>query len=98
MELLSAHDANALLINPRDKSISVGWDAVEKNWKWSFGRFPTKFKITQLEGPQIVVSGSAAWSTGGVGSEKSGVFENDVFEKRGGSWLLVSHTALRAPQ
>jgi hypothetical protein len=33
MESLWAHDANVLLVNPADTSVSVGWDAVKGNWK-----------------------------------------------------------------
>jgi hypothetical protein len=47
-----------------------------------------------------------AWRTGvasAVGQLKSGaevnahVIETDIFEKRDGKWLIVSHTAVRAP-
>jgi ketosteroid isomerase-like protein len=100
LEPLWAHDADVMLINPRDKSVSVGWDAVKKNWQSAFKLFPAKFKITPAEGPHIVVDGNVAWSTGIAGSTNvgPGVFETDVFAKRGGKWLLVSHTALRVPQ
>jgi ketosteroid isomerase-like protein len=106
MEPLWVHDANIMLINPRDKSISIGWDAVQKNWEATFNN-NSEIKVTQAEGPHIAVNGNVAWSTGianVVGKAKSGAsinaptFETDVFEKRGGKWLLVSHTASRVPQ
>jgi ketosteroid isomerase-like protein len=102
MEPVWAHGSYVMLINPRDKSISVGWDAVKKKWEGTFNAF-TKLKVTQTEGPNIHVSGNVAWATGLVIAQvntKSGaavtenVFETDVFEKHGGGWLLVSHTAL----
>ena len=106
MEPLWAHDANVMLVNPRAKSVSVGWAAVEKDWQATFDG-DSELKVTQTEGPHIVVDGNVAWSTGiatAVGKLKSGAsfnaptFEVDVFTKRGGKWLLVSHTALRASQ
>jgi ketosteroid isomerase-like protein len=106
MEPLWAHDANVMLINPRDKSISVGWDAVKKSWEAAFNN-NSELNVTQAEGPHIVVDGNVAWSTGVanvVGKLKSGTainsptFATDVFKKSGGKWLLVSHTALRVPQ
>src|SRR5271169_4419284 len=36
MEPLWAHDANVILINPADRSISVGWEAVKKDWEAQF--------------------------------------------------------------
>jgi hypothetical protein len=33
MEPLWFHNAYVMLVNPRDKSVSVGWDDVKKNWK-----------------------------------------------------------------
>ena len=106
MAPLWVHDANIMLINPRDKSISVGWDAVQKNWEATFNN-NSEIKVTQAEGPHIVVKGNIAWSTGianAVGKLKSGAainaptFETDVFEKSGATWLLVSHTGLRVAQ
>ena len=106
MATLWAHDANVMLINPSNKSISVGWDAVQKSWE-AVAESDSELKVTQGEGPHIVVDGNVAWSTGianAVGKLKSGAsinaptFEIDVFTKRGGKWLLVSHTALRVPQ
>jgi ketosteroid isomerase-like protein len=106
MASLWVQDASVMLVNPRDKSISVGWNAVKKSWEavpnvWS------ELRVTQAEGPNIRVQGNIAWSIGiasVVGKTKSGAavnaptLETDVFEKRGGRWLLVSHTASRVPQ
>ena len=107
MEALWAHDDTVMLINPRDQSVSSGWDAVKKNWETTFSVF-SELKVTQADGPHIQVKGDVAWSTGianAASKTKKGVvvanaptFETDVFEKRDGNWLLVSHTALRVPQ
>ena len=126
MEPLWAHDTDVILINPADKSISVGWDAVKKGWEAQFN-FLSELKVTQADGPYVSVKGDVAWSTGiakAVAKSKTGadvgrllwradrlcvfgdasaqsvdqiatlVYESDVFERRDGQWLLVSHTAL----
>lgn len=106
MESLWAHDANVMLVNPRDKSIAIGWDAVKKDWETNWNNY-SALKVTQLDGPHIVVKGDVAWSTGIAHAEvkmKDGntvsapTYETDVFEKRGNQWLLVLHTASRVPQ
>jgi ketosteroid isomerase-like protein len=106
MEPLWAHDANMILINPADRRVSVGWDAVRKGWEGQFN-FLGSLKITQADGPYVGVKGDMAWATGvsnAAAKSKKGddlsaaVFESDVFEKRDGHWLLVSHTALPVPK
>jgi ketosteroid isomerase-like protein len=106
MEPLWAHDANVLLVNPANKSISVGWDAVKENWEKMYSGV-SELKLTQTDGPHIQVNGDVAWSMGMVNAEgklKSGTaisaptFETDVFEKRDGKWLLASHIASSAPK
>jgi len=106
MEPLWAHYANVILINPADRSVSVGWEAVKKDWEAQFD-FLSDLKVTQVDGPHVGVEGNFAWATGiakAVAKSKTGVdvggvvFESDVFEKRDGRWLLVSHTALAVPK
>ena len=106
MDSLCAHDANVMLINPRDKSIAIGWDAVKKDWEANWSNY-SALKVTQVDGPHIAVKGDVAWSTGIARAEvkmKDGntvnapTFETDVFEKHGNQWLLVLHTAARVPQ
>jgi ketosteroid isomerase-like protein len=101
MESLWAHDDYVMLVNPQDQHVSIGWDAVKKDWEMQFSAL-ADLKVTQADGPNIYVKGDVAWSTGiasAVIKLKSGMsataptFETDVFEKRGGGWLLVSHTA-----
>jgi ketosteroid isomerase-like protein len=106
MDPLWAHDAYVTLINPRDKSISVGWDAVKKNWEATFDA-DSELKVSQADGPHIHIDGNVAWSTGMANAAlklKAGnavnapTFEATVFQKRGSQWLLVSHAAWRVPQ
>ena len=102
LDALWAHDDYVMVINPLDKSVSVGWDAVKKDWDGQLTPL-AQLTIQQSAGPFIHVQGDTAWSTGVVEDSfklKSGfaatsqTFETDVFERRAGGWLLVSHTAL----
>ncbi len=106
MEPLWAHDATVISIQPRDKSISVGWDAVKKDWETTFGRV-SELTVTEIAGPYIQVRDDVAWATGieqAVIKPKTGneftapTYDAMIFEKRGGQWLLVSQIALRVPK
>lgn len=68
MEPIWAHESYVMLINPRDKSISVGWDAVKKGWEATFNAF-AELKVTKMEGPNIHVNGDVAWATGLVNAQ-----------------------------
>jgi ketosteroid isomerase-like protein len=105
MDPVWAHEAHAMLVNPRDKSISVGWDAIRKNWETVFASW-SELKVTRTGGP-IRVSGNVAWAMGTAevaGKSKDGAAVNfvalnsDILEKRGDNWLMVSHSGWRAPQ
>ena len=104
METVWAHESYVTLINPADKGISVGWDSVKKNWQEELFKEYAELKITQIDGPHIHIGGDVAWSIGLVRADiklKNGdvlsanVFETDVYEKHGGQWQLVSHSASR---
>ncbi len=107
MDGLWAHDGYVTSIQPRDKAVSVGWDAVRLGWERTFA-FWSELKVTISDGPHIHVNGGVAWSDGVAmvnGKSKAGdqvvdapTFEADVLEKRGDAWLLVSHSAWRAPK
>ena len=106
MEPLWAHNDTVMLVNPRDKSVSIGWDAVKKNWETAFN-FWSELNVTQVSGPYVRVDGNVAWSIGVAnthGKPKMGnpvnapTFETDIFQKQGGEWQLVSHTASRVSQ
>ena len=107
MEDVWAHDPTVMLINPRDKAVSIGWDAVKKNWEGVFATW-SELKTPRQDGPHIHISGNVAWLTGIAvtnGKPKTGApvsgsltFENQIQEKRGDRWLIVSHSAWRVPQ
>jgi len=99
MEASWAHDDTVMDIEPNTKTIAVGWDAVRKNIEGFFPAF-TEIKNVQADGPHVQIKGDVARSmginavtyklkNGAAGNDK--VFITDVFEKRGGAWLLVSH-------
>jgi ketosteroid isomerase-like protein len=105
MDALWAHEPDAILVNPRDKTITVGWDAIKQNWDTVFGSW-SSLKVTRTTGT-VRVNGGIAWATSlaeVVGTAKDGTaldaptFESDVFVKRGDRWLLVSHSAWRVPK
>lgn len=106
METLWAHDNEAILINPRDKDVWVGWDAIKAHWQDTFN-FWSEVTVTVRAIPRVHVKQNAAWSASVsevAGKTKAGqslgykVLETAGFEKRGGKWLLVSHHASRMPE
>jgi ketosteroid isomerase-like protein len=107
MDDLWAHEPYVMVINPRDKGVSVGWDAVRKNWETVFN-FWTDLKVTKTDGPHIHINGGLAWADGiavVAGKPKTGepisnapTLETGILEKRGDRWLVVSWSAWRAPQ
>jgi ketosteroid isomerase-like protein len=107
MEPLWFHNAYVMLVNPRDKSVSVGWDDVKKNWENAFN-FWSNINVTQTAGPYVRVDGNVAWSTGLTitnAKAKNGTsvnlptFESDVLKKDSdGEWKLESHSAWRVSQ
>ena len=93
-------------LEPASKAIIHGWKAVKKGLEAFFGGF-SELKISQTDGPHVRVKGDAAWATGrthAVAKTKAGeamtlnVFDTQIFEKRGGAWLVVSNIALSVPQ
>jgi ketosteroid isomerase-like protein len=100
------HDSDVVAINPRDKAIAVGWDAVRKSYQATFA-FWSELKVTQKGEPHVRVKGSVAWVDGitiAAGKPKTGEpiagvlnFETCVLEKREGRWLLVSRSVWRVP-
>lgn len=106
MSAVWAHTPDAMLINPRDNEITVGWEDIQKNWQKVFG-FWKEIKITRNGEPHIHVSGDFAWAdaiVGVSGTTNSGsavnspTMEMDVLQKQGGHWLIASHSAWRVPQ
>ena len=100
------HEPYVRAINPRDKSISVGWEAVRKSYEATFG-FWSELKVSQKDEAHVRVNGDVAWVDGitmASGKPKAGDpiagvlnFETCVLEKRDGRWLLVSRSVWRMP-
>ena len=107
MEPLWGREGYITLVGPGDKNISVGWDAVKKNWEDGPFKNSAELKVTAVEGPHVHVNGNVAWATGinhADGTMKNGnpfsgdTFNTQVYEKQGGRWLLVSNTATFVPK
>ena len=105
MDIAWAHDADAMLFNPRDKGFTIGWEAIKKNFADVFA-FWSELRATRTSG-SIHVNGTIARaiSVAEIGGKlKDGTAAGftslgaHVLEKRDGKWLLVSHSAWRAPQ
>src|SRR3954447_16092353 len=63
MDEIWAHDAYVMLINPRDKTVTTGWDAVRKNWETTIG-FWSELKVTSQGEPRIHINGNVGWANG----------------------------------
>jgi ketosteroid isomerase-like protein len=106
MEEVWAHDGDVIYIGPRDKVITVGWDAVKNKWEATLG-FWAELKVTTQGDLHLHVNGGNAWSDSiadVVGKPKTGApvngptFESIVLEKRRDRWLIVSNSTSRVPQ
>ena len=100
MDALWAHESYASFVGPLSTTVVVGWDDVRQAWQMRFGQFD---RVTiWTEKPHIRINGEAAWA---VGMEKVELLRKDgktvsfdafvtnVFENKGGQWLLVAHQA-----
>jgi ketosteroid isomerase-like protein len=100
MDTVWAHESYASFIGPLSTTVVVGWDGVRQAWQMRFGQFD---RVTiSMDNPHIRISGEAAWA---VGMEKVDLLRKDgktisfdafvtnVFESKGGQWLLVAHHA-----
>lgn len=104
MEEICSVEAPTILINPRDKSASVGWPAAKTNWNSAFA-FWTDLKITPRDMSVRVLGdvasvASVALVEGRTRDGKPATFmalNTQVFERNGGKWVLVSHHSSRAP-
>jgi ketosteroid isomerase-like protein len=105
MEEIWAHDPDVMYIGPRDRTITVGWDAVKNKWEATFG-FWTELKVTTQDGPHLHINAGIAWAdviANVVGKPKNGApvngptFESFVLVKRGERWLLASDSTSRVP-
>jgi len=100
MDKVWAHEPYATFIGPLSATVVVGWDGVRKAWQMRFGQFD---RVTiSLTESHVRNNGNVAWTVGVEKVEllkKNGetlsfdAFVTNVFEKRGGRWLIVSHQA-----
>jgi ketosteroid isomerase-like protein len=100
MDKVWAHEPYATFIGPLSTTVVVGWDGVRKAWEMRFGQFD-RVTISSPES-HVRTNGKVAWVVGVEKVEllrKDGntlsfdAFVTNVFEKRGGRWLMVSHQA-----
>jgi ketosteroid isomerase-like protein len=93
-----AHTPYITNLGPRNKSITVGWDANSKYWEET--NKVTASRNVSLSDQHIHVNGNLAWEMGLETGEtklkdgpvrKTDHFATNVFEKIDGRWLMVSH-------
>lgn len=100
MDKVWAHESYVAFMGPLSTTLVVGWDGVRKAWEMRFNQFD---RVTvSLAGSHVHTNGAVAWA---VGVEKVRLlrkngetlsfdaFVTNVFEKRDGRWLMVSHQA-----
>lgn len=99
-EPLWVQDSYVTWISPRSRAPEVGWSAVQANLKF-FGENFAQLSLTPVN-VQVTVRDPLAWVVGGEvqqGTLKDGRVINNttlvtnIFEKKDGRWLLVSHHA-----
>lgn len=105
MEQIWSQEPHVRAIHPRSKEVSSGWEAVRKSWEEGFaGRFE-QFSVS-MQDVQVRVDQNVAWIVGaeqlqgrreGGEAFTSTVLCTNVFEKRGGNWLMVHHHGSRPP-
>jgi ketosteroid isomerase-like protein len=99
MDKVWAQESYATFIGPLSTTVVVGWDGIRKAWEMRFGQFD---RVTiSLAESHVRTNGNVAWAVGVEKVEllKDGkilsfdAFVTNVFEKKDGPWLLVSHQA-----
>ena len=100
MDKVWAHEPYATFIGPLSTTVVVGWEGVRKAWQMRFGQFD-RVTISVTES-HVHTNGKVAWATGMEKVQllrKDGktvdldAFVTNVFEDRGGRWLMVAHQA-----
>ena len=100
MDKVWAHESYASFIGPLSTTVVIGWDGVRGAWQMRFGQFD---RVTiSANKPHVRINGQTAWAVGMERVEllrKDGktirfdAFVTNVFENKGGQWLLVAHQA-----
>jgi ketosteroid isomerase-like protein len=105
MEKVWAHTPYITYVGPRAKSITVGWDALNKYWQDTNRLFAERRPA--LSDQHIHVVGNLAWEMGqesGTQKMKDGTesaidyITTNVYEKSGDRWLIVSHHVQPKPR
>jgi ketosteroid isomerase-like protein len=100
MDKVWAHESYASFIGPLSTAVVVGWGGVRQAWQMRFGQFDRA--TISMDKPHLRINGQAAWAVGLERVEllrKDGktmsfdAFVTNVFENKGGQWLLVAHQA-----
>ncbi len=104
VEALSLQEAHAFAIHPGARTITMGWDAVRASWRAVAERFAEL--SVRLDGAQGVVRDGVGWVSGVEvvsGRRRTGepvaysALTTNLFERRGGRWLLSAHVTARVP-
>ena len=100
MDKVWAHESYASFIGPLSTTVVIGWNGVREAWQMRFGQFD---RVTiSANKPHVRISGQTGWAVGMERVEllrKDGktisfdAFVTNVFENKGGQWLLVAHQA-----
>jgi ketosteroid isomerase-like protein len=110
MDGVWAHEPYVTNISPANKAVTTGWVAVQDGWKSFMTAAMQKFQGTGIAKPvdtQVHINGNVAWTVGketvdrklNDGTQFTGTnFVSNVFEKKDGRWLMVSHHAHIVPQ
>ena len=61
MDDVWAHEPYAMAVNPRDKTVTVGWDAIRKNFEGGVFQFWSELKVTGRDAPIVHINGTTAW-------------------------------------
>jgi ketosteroid isomerase-like protein len=105
MEKAWARESYIANVGPFAKAIQIGSSAVQDGFK-TFAPGVAQLVVKPSE-TQVRINGNVAWTIGretAVGKLKNDAsisgenFVSNVFEKKDGRWLMVSHHAQRVPQ
>ena len=101
-----AQDSDVTALHESSTEVAVGWSAVLETWKAvPFDAF-SELSVA-MANPAIKVNGSFAWVAGeekGRDKMKDGqefawtALGTNIYEKRGGKWLIVHHHASKATE
>jgi ketosteroid isomerase-like protein len=102
---LCVQDDRVIAVHPRDRTALVGWAAVRRSWEEVFARFSELTvdmpqSTIRVTGDVAVVAGLEN-ITGRVAANGNPVrfdaMTTNVFELRGGRWLMAHHHATMMP-